>query len=158
MSASSAAWAGRRTATGSGGRPAWLGPVSLLVVLAVALVIGSGVGRSHPTNTQRTEAIEAQIKCPSCEDLSVLDSSASAAVAVRHEIARQVAQGRTDQQIEDALAAQYGPTILLSPPTHGLTALVWVVPAVAGAAALATVGALFWRRGRQLSMLRRGAP
>jgi cytochrome c-type biogenesis protein CcmH len=125
------------------------------VVLAVALVIGSGVGRSHVSAAQRAQAIEAQVRCPSCEDLSVLDSSASAAVAVRREIARAVAAGHSDQQIDNSLVARYGPTILLRPSTHGLTALVWIVPAVGGAAALAAVGLLFWRRARQMSILRR---
>jgi cytochrome c-type biogenesis protein CcmH len=126
-----------------------------VVVLAVALVIGSGVGRSHVSAAQRAQAIEAQVRCPSCEDLSVLDSSASAAVAVRREIARAVAAGHSDQQIDNSLVARYGPTILLRPSTHGLAALVWIVPAVGGAAALAAVGLLFWRRARQMSILRR---
>jgi cytochrome c-type biogenesis protein CcmH len=130
--------------------------VVLVVVLVAALVVGSGVGQGHPSAAQRTEAIEASIRCPSCEDLSVLDSSASVAVTVRHQIARQVAAGRTDQQIENALVARYGPTILLRPPAHGLTALVWVLPAVAGFLALGAVGALFWRRSKQMSALRRG--
>ena len=132
--------------------------MSLAVVLVVALVVGSGIGRSHPSAAQRAEAIEALIRCPSCEDLSVLDSSASTAVSVRHQIARQVAEGRTDQQIEDALVARYGPTILLSPPTRGLSALVWIVPALAGLGALVAVAMLFWRRSRRDGRVAPGGP
>ncbi|HEX3946388.1 MAG TPA: cytochrome c-type biogenesis protein CcmH [Acidimicrobiales bacterium] len=133
-----------------------LGLLILLVVLAVALAIGSGVGSGgHQTNAQRATALDAEIRCPSCEDLSVAQSSASAAVAVRHQVARLVAEGRTDQQIEDALVAQYGPTILLRPPTTGLTSLVWIVPAVAGALAVGAIGVLFWRRSKEMERLRR---
>ena len=138
--------------------PRWAAPVGLGIVLVVSLAIGSGIGRGHPTVAQRAAAIEAQVRCPSCEDLSVLQSSASAAVAVRNQITREVARGWSDGEIEDALVARYGPTILLRPPTTGLTSLVWIVPAVAGAAAVVAVGTLFWRRARQMQALRREGP
>jgi cytochrome c-type biogenesis protein CcmH len=135
----------------------WLGLGALLVVLVVALAIGSGLGsEGHQTDAQRAAALETQIRCPSCEDVSAADSSASAAVAVRQEIAHMVAEGRTDQQIENALVGRYGPTILLRPPTRGLTSLVWIVPAVAGAGAIVVLGVLFWRRSREMARLRRG--
>jgi cytochrome c-type biogenesis protein CcmH len=128
-------------------------PAVLGVVLAVSLAIGSGIGQGHPSAAQRARAIEALVRCPSCEDLSVLDSSASSAVAVRNEVAAEVAAGWSDRRIEDALVARYGGTILLRPPTTGLTAVVWIVPAVAGAGALAALGALFWRRSRAMASL-----
>jgi cytochrome c-type biogenesis protein CcmH len=130
-------------------------PACLAIVLAVSLAIGSGLGRGHRSAAQRAASIEAQIRCPSCEDLSVLQSSTSAAVSVRNQIAADIARGWPDGRIEQALVARYGSTILLRPPTSGLTSVVWLVPAVAGAAALLTVGLLFWRRGRTIAVLRR---
>lgn len=133
-----------------------LGLLVLLVVLGVALAIGSGLGSGgHPTNAQRAAALDSQIRCPSCDDLSVAQSSASSAIAVRHQVQQMVAEGRTDQQIEDTLVAQYGGTILLRPPTSGLTSLVWILPAVAGALAVGALIVLFWRRSRALQQLRR---
>lgn len=136
-----------------------LGVALLLAVLGVALAIGSGVGAGgRQSEAQRAAQLESEIRCPSCEDLSVAQSSASAAVAVRHEIARLVAKGETDQQIEARLVAQYGPTILLRPPASGLTSLVWYLPAAAGAAAFAVLGALFVRRSRALRRLGQAGP
>ena len=136
-------------------RPA-VGFVVLLVVLAVALAIGSGVGSSgRQTNAQRASALDSVIRCPSCQDISVAQSSASAAVAVRHQVSQLVAEGKTDQQIEDTLVAQYGSTILLRPPTSGLTSLVWILPALAGVIAVGALAVLFWRRTRDLERLRR---
>lgn len=147
---------GRRgPATARRARP-WLGPLVLLAVLAAALLVGSGVGQGgHQTPAQRASALDAGIRCPSCEDLSVAQSSASTAVAVRHEVLQLVRRGESDQEIEDALVGQYGTAILLRPPTSGLASLVWIVPAVAGFAAAAALGVLFWRRSRQMSRLRR---
>jgi cytochrome c-type biogenesis protein CcmH/NrfF len=124
-----------------------------LVVVAVALVIGSGVLSSKPqTPAQRAAAIESVVRCPSCIDVSVADSEETTALAVRHQIERQVAQGRSTSQIEQTLVDQYGPTILLE-PTDAF-ALIWIVPIVAGAGALLVIGVLFWRRSRQFSAMR----
>lgn len=140
------------------GHPA-LGLGLLVVVLGVALAFGAGLGSTNPpTDAARAASIDATIRCPSCVDLSVAQSSASAAVAVRHEVAHLVRLGRTDQQIEARLVAQYGPTILLKPPASGLSVLVWVVPPVGAAVAAALLAVLFWRRSRQLRALRAEAP
>lgn len=129
-----------------------------LVVLGVALAIGSGVGSSiPPTAGQRAAALETQIRCPSCVDISVAQSSAASAIAVRREVSRLVAAGESDQAIERRLVGQYGPTILLAPPASGLSALVWLIPLVAGVLALGILGVFFWRRSRSWRRLRTDA-
>jgi cytochrome c-type biogenesis protein CcmH/NrfF len=117
-----------------------------LVVLAVALAIGSGAFSSRPqTAAQRATAIESVVRCPSCIDVSVLDSSETTAVAVRHQIQKMVGQGDSAAQIEATLVSQYGRNILLDP---GGFAVIWIVPIVLAALALVAVGTLFWRRSR----------
>jgi cytochrome c-type biogenesis protein CcmH len=120
------------------------------VVLVVALVIGGGVfSSSPPTNAQRAAAIESVIRCPSCEDLSVAVSTAPTAITVRATVRQQVDQGRSDQQIEDYLAARYGSAIVLEPPTSGWSLLVWALPIAAGLAGLAVVVVVLVRRRRR---------
>jgi cytochrome c-type biogenesis protein CcmH/NrfF len=127
--------------------------VALLVVLAVALAVGSGrVG--HLTNAQRAAALDTRLRCPSCEDATVAQSSASSAVAVRRQVASMVAAGDTDAQIESSLESRYGPSILLVPPSRGLASLVWFVPVALGVGAVAWVGTVFWRRSREFERLR----
>jgi cytochrome c-type biogenesis protein CcmH len=124
--------------------------VALGVALIVALLIGSGVFSSKPlTRAQRVQAIAAGIKCPSCEDLSVADSNAQTAVTVRAAITAQVAAGRTDQQIDDYLTARYGSSIVLTPPKSGWSLLVWVLPLVAGVAAVGGLTLFMVRRRRR---------
>jgi formate-dependent nitrite reductase complex subunit NrfG len=133
-------------------RPLWLRIALPLVVLAVALVIGSGVLSAKPeTAAQRAAAIGSVIRCPSCIDVSVQQSQASTAITVRHEIERLVAEGRSTAQIKARLVSQYGPTILLEP---GGFPIIWIVPIVLGAGALGVIGVLFWRRSRQFSATR----
>jgi cytochrome c-type biogenesis protein CcmH len=138
--------------------PPWLGFVALLVVLGVALAVGSGAfSTASPSAAARAAALEAQVRCPSCEDVSVAQSSASTAIAVRHQIATMVARGDSDQQILTSLTDRYGTSILLRPPASGLGAVVYVVPAIAGALAVGGLAVLFWRRQRELTRLRGGA-
>ena len=135
--------------------PLWVQVALPLLVLAVALVIGAGVFSSAPeTAAQRTAAIETGVRCPSCTDVSVADSDATTAIAVRHQIQSLVDAGRSTEAIDQVLVSEYGQTILLVPPDTGGIPLIYVVPLVLGAGALATVGILFWRRTRQFDALR----
>jgi cytochrome c-type biogenesis protein CcmH/NrfF len=135
--------------------PLWARVAVPLAVLAVALVIGSGVfDATAPTVAQRAAAIEADVRCPSCTDLSVAESNATTAIAVRHQIEGLVASGRSTAQIDQVLVSEYGQTILLVPPDTGGVPLIFIIPLVLGAAALAGVGVLFWRRTRQFDALR----
>ncbi len=138
--------------------PLWLQVVVPLVVVCIALLVGSNAFKSsQPSVTQRAAALESLVRCPSCIDVSVADSDESTAIAVRHEIVRQFQHGRTSSQIEQTLVAQYGPTILLEPPDSGGFALIWIIPIVLGVAALGGVGILFWRRTRQFTELRQAS-
>ena len=135
--------------------PLWVQVALPLLVLAVALVIGAGVFSSGPeTAAQRVAAIEAGVRCPSCTDVSVADSDATTAIAVRHQIQSMVDAGQSTAAIDQVLVSEYGQTILLVPPDTGGIPLIYVVPLVLGAGALATVGILFWRRTRQFDALR----
>jgi len=121
---------------------------ALVVVVGVALGVGASGGGAPPTPTQRADAIDALVRCPSCEGISVLDSSASTAEAIRQAVAARVRAGQSDQQIDAFLVSRYGPGILLRPPVGGATAWVWVLPPVAVAAAAAGLATVFWRRRR----------
>ena len=117
------------------------------VVLGVALIIGSGVlSSAPPTVTQRAYAIETVVRCPSCEDLSVAQSSAPTAIAVRATVVQLISQGRTDQQIETYLMDRYGSSIVLDPPASGWSLVVWLLPLVGGLFAVAVLVIVLIRR------------
>jgi cytochrome c-type biogenesis protein CcmH len=122
---------------------------ALVLVIGLSLLGASGIVDSSPTSTaNRTAVLFAQVKCPSCEDLSVAQSTAPSSLAVRQTIERLVAGGKTNQQILDALVAVYGTTILLSPPTHGVALLVWIFPVVVAVTVVAVLVAMV-RRSRR---------
>jgi cytochrome c-type biogenesis protein CcmH/NrfF len=102
---------------------------SLWCVALVAVVAFAVVLNPHGSNASaRIAHLETLVRCPSCDDLSVAVSTATSAIAVRHEIASKVHQGQSDDQILTSIESVYGTSILLSPPTSGLGVLLWVVP------------------------------
>lgn len=124
----------------------------LAVVLAVALAVGAG-RPSSPTRAARIAALDAQIKCPACADLSIAQSDAAAAVDLRAEVSALVAAGFSDAAVRARVVAQYGPSVLEVPSGGGAGVLVWALPSGAVVVLAAGVGTVLWRRRR-----RSGAP
>ncbi len=118
------------------------------MVLAVALAIGASRPNASSTAAQRAAAIDSDLRCPSCEGISVADSSAPAAVAIRRAVAARVSEGQSTAQIEGFLEGRYGLGILLRPPASGLSAAVWVVPLAAVTVGVLGLVVFFWRRRR----------
>jgi cytochrome c-type biogenesis protein CcmH len=98
--------------------------VALLAVAALAIALHPGGSGA----SARITHLESIVRCPSCDDLSVGESNATSALAVRHEIAAKVHEGQSDNQILTSLESVYGTSILLNPPTSGLGSLLWIVP------------------------------
>jgi cytochrome c-type biogenesis protein CcmH len=116
------------------------------VVLVVVAAVAVFSAPSSSSALQRVAHLESIVKCPSCQDLSVAQSTSSSALAVRHEIETMVARGQSDTQILTTIEASYGPSILLNPPTNGVGALLWILPAGVFVALAATVVRLRRRR------------
>ncbi len=125
-------------------RPAWV----LVAILAVsALGIGS-VHPAGPSSAARIAYLDSIIKCPSCIDLSIAQSDAAVAVALRAEVAAWVHQGLSDARIEQLVVARFGERVLLVPTGSSADLLLWVVPiaVVGGGGVLLAV--YLWRRRR----------
>ena len=130
-------------------RPAgWL---AMLVVLVGALVFGVTSGRTATSDEARARNLAESLACPVCDGQSVADSDSDPAKGIRTRIAERIADGASDAEIRDEMAASYGEKVLLTPGRSGVSSLVWTLPAVA--LVLALVGLAFafrrWRGGGQ---------
>lgn len=134
-------------------RSGWL---ALAVVLVVALTIGVTQGRSPTTPVERAQALAGQIACPTCDGQSVADSGSSASHGIRQYIDTRIADGASDAEIRDELAAQYGDGVILTPDRTGLASLVWTLPVAVLVAALVGIGLAF-RRWRDRAEVRASA-
>ena len=66
------------------------------------------------------------IKCPSCDDLSIAQSDAGVATALRREVRGLVDRGFSNQRIEQEVVEQYGSDEILAPSSD----LAWLIPVV----------------------------
>lgn len=126
--------------------PVWM----LMGVVFVALLsVGATRDGGARTQAERIDAITKRIACPTCDGESVYVSRASAAEAIRNQVARDVADGaKTDDQIVAAIAETFDSKVLLVPRSTGLESLVWVLPMAVLVCSVAGLAVAFrkWRR------------
>jgi len=133
---------------------------AVLLVVALAHLLFSSAAPA-PSPESRAHAIGERLACPICQGLSIADSPSTLAQQMRGVIRDQVAAGETDDQIQRYFVARYGPSILLVPPAHGFTLLVWWVPvilALAGAAVACVAAFRLTRRGSSEDSVPRLSP
>jgi cytochrome c-type biogenesis protein CcmH len=123
--------------------------VALAMVLAAppaALASGSQAGPAVAPRTTLPD-VEDEVMCPICGTALNLSFSPQAD-RERAYIRREIAAGKTKDQIKGDLVAQYGTQVLAEPPKSGFDLAAWLVP---GAALLIAVIAIAiglrrWRR------------
>ena len=123
----------------------------VLIVVALLAILGAVAWSARPheaTSSERVDRITSELRCVTCQGLSVKDSPAESARQMRDLVVQRVAEGRTDDEIRDEFRASYGDWVLLSPPVASWTGLIWLVPLVALAAGLVVA----------LGRMRPGAP
>lgn len=123
-------------------RPAW---AVLAVVAVVALAVGSVHSPSSSVSAREAQ-LDSIIKCPACEDLSIAQSGAPSAVALRHRIDSFVADGWSDARIETWVTNRFGSDALLVPQAGGVSTVLYAVPLATIACAAAGLGLYLWRR------------
>jgi cytochrome c-type biogenesis protein CcmH len=90
-----------------------------------------------PAMEARARHLQRQLRCLVCQGENIDESNSPFAADVRRLVRAQMAQGKSDGQIEDFLVARYGDFILMKPPLQADTWLLWLAPfAVLGIAGL----------------------
>jgi len=113
--------------------------VILVALLAIFGAVAWSAWPHEATAAERVDRITSELRCVTCQGLSVKDSPAASARQMRDLVVQRVAEGRTDDEIRGEFRASYGDWVLLSPPASSWTGLIWIVPVVALAAGLAVV-------------------
>jgi cytochrome c-type biogenesis protein CcmH len=124
--------------------------VNVLRVAAAALVVALATAAAAWAQDPPNAAdLEAELVCPVCE--TTLDQS-DAPVAQRMKlfIRQRIAAGDSEDEIKDALVAEFGRGVLATPSKSGFGLLAWLVPLGVVAAAAVVVALLIrsWSRRR----------
>ncbi len=124
-------------------RIAWI--VIGIVIAASLVVAGTSSGRP-PSDAERAQQLADLYACPTCDGQSVAESNAAVAATIRDFIRLRVAAGASDDEIRDELVRSYGSEVLLTPPSDGISVLVWILPTAVVILALFGVAATVRRR------------
>jgi cytochrome c-type biogenesis protein CcmH len=130
-------------------RSSWL----VLGALVVALLSFGSVHPPPESRAARVQALESIIKCPVCNDVSIAQSDAAVARALRAKVVELVDSGRSNAEIERYVVGQFGPSELLRPQNP----LVWLLPAALLGVATAGLAVVLIRR-RRLQAVAAGLP
>lgn len=103
----------------------------LVALLAIAGAVAWSAWPHEATAAERVDRITSELRCVTCQGLSVKDSPAASARQMRDLVVQRVAEGRTDDEIRAEFRAAYGDWVLLSPSATSWTGLIWLVPLVA---------------------------
>ncbi|MGK7312499.1 MAG: cytochrome c-type biogenesis protein [Candidatus Longimicrobiales bacterium M2_2A_002] len=108
-------------------------------VAASDAVSQSGASAPPPTApaAARDEALERsyvrvarQLRCPVCQQLSILDSPAELAVEMRAVVRERLEAGDSEEEVLAYFVSKYGQWVLLDPPKEGFNLVVWLAPLV----------------------------
>jgi len=85
---------------------------------------------SNPTDRQRFQQFNEELRCPWCQNQNLAGSDSLVAEDLRREIYEQILDGRSDREITDYLLARYGDYILYKPRLTGATMVLYVAPVI----------------------------
>jgi cytochrome c-type biogenesis protein CcmH len=119
----------------------------VIAALLAALLLAAPATAAQQQANATLPDIEDEVMCTICGTALQLANSPQAE-RERAFINRLIAQGKTKDQIKDALVAEYGPEVLAVPEAEGFDLTAFVVPVAGVLAALVLIGlaARRWRR------------
>ncbi len=120
---------------------------ALVVLALLALLAPAPLGAMAATPQTSLSEISSEVMCPVCGTLLELAESPQA-LREKAFVSRLVAEGKSKDQIKDALVAEYGTEVLALPQGSGFDLSAYLVPVIAFVIAVIAlaVGVLRWRR------------
>ncbi len=125
----------------------WRLMVVAVLLLGMLQMVGGTVGAGTPTPNE-VDAVARTLYCPLCVGQRLDSCEIPLCQDMKKEIARQLAEGRTPEEIRAYFVEQYGPVVLGEPPRRGINWLAWVIPIIVllAAAVYAGVKVRQWSR------------
>ena len=129
--------------------------VATILALIALLALGAAAASAQEPQTSLSD-IEDEVMCPICGVPLELAIEAPQAQREREFIRELIAEGKTKDEIKDALVVEFGDEVLAVPGTEGFDLAAWLVP---GAAILVAAVAILFalRRWRGESQGQRAA-
>ena len=81
-------------------------------------------------NQERFQSLTNELRCMVCQNQTIAESNAGLAVDLKKQVAKQINEGKTDDQILYFMEERYGEFVLYNPPVSLENSLLWLTPFV----------------------------
>ncbi|MEM1261546.1 MAG: cytochrome c-type biogenesis protein [Pseudomonadota bacterium] len=98
-----------------------VGLLAALFLATAASAIDQGPAFDDPKLQDRYQRLISEIRCVTCQNMTIKDSNVFLAADLRREVREQIAAGQSDKEIFDFLAARYGDFVLYKTPLNKRT-------------------------------------
>jgi cytochrome c-type biogenesis protein CcmF len=103
----------------------------LLLVFGLSGTAMAEEAQSRLQYSQQLRDVGEELRCPTCQGVSILESETPQSTAMRREIERQLAEGKPKDEIIKFFRDRYGEWILRKPDTtSSFGQIVWIIPSV----------------------------
>ncbi|MAT07717.1 MAG: hypothetical protein CL707_01215 [Chloroflexi bacterium] len=102
----------------------------ILAIFFTALTVSCYSAVDSSYSEERAHELNETVMCPVCPGESIDQSQNPLAIQMREIIKDKLDQGWSDQQIKDYFVERYGPSVLLAPPSSGVSLIIWIVPPI----------------------------
>lgn len=79
---------------------------------------------------ERFQSLTNELRCMVCQNQTIAESNAGLAVDLKKQVAKQINEGKTDDQILNFMEERYGEFVLYNPPISIENSLLWLTPFV----------------------------
>ena len=101
-----------------------------VLIIFCGIPIMTFASKSGPFE-ERFKKLSNELRCPTCQGLSVKDSEAGFSTRIKGKISELMKQGKSDEEIMAYFVERYGEWILRAPPASGFNLVLWVLPGAA---------------------------
>tara|TARA_A100001037_G_scaffold306866_1_gene357739 strand:- start:8630 stop:9124 length:495 start_codon:yes stop_codon:yes gene_type:complete len=102
----------------------------ILAIFIAALTVSCYNAVDSSYSEKKAHELNETVMCPVCPGESIDQSQNPLAIQMREIIKNKLDQGWTDQEIKDYFVEKYGPSVLLAPPSSGVSLIIWIVPPI----------------------------
>ncbi|MDR3525531.1 MAG: cytochrome c-type biogenesis protein CcmH [Acetobacteraceae bacterium] len=121
--------------------------LALLLMAGRGYAVEPGERLADPALEARARTLSASLRCLVCQNETIDESNAGLAHDIRVLLRERLTAGDTDAQAVRAIVDRYGEFVLLNPPLHPATTVLWFGPFAILLVGLA--GAAYWVRQRR---------
>ena len=79
-------------------------------------------------NEERFQNLTNELRCLVCQNQTIAESNATLAVDLKKQVAKQITEGKSDQEILEFMEERYGEFVLYNPPVSAENSLLWLGP------------------------------